>query len=154
MPPEKTIAKSVKPDYEKRIVRALRQLMQKLDAHSRKLFNDYDVTIPQVMCVDELHEKGTMTVTTLANAIHLSPSTTVGIIDRLEKKNLVKRVRDKMDRRSVFVEITDKGREFVQTEPHLVHNKMHSNIKNIPDHEQVQIANSLDLLLVMMNKKN
>ncbi len=153
MPADKHPVKSVKPDYEKRIVNTLRQLMQKLDAHSRKLFNDYDVTIPQVMCMDELLERGSVTVTALANAIHLSPSTTVGIIDRLEKKNLVKRVRDRVDRRSVFVEITEKGRAFIITEPHLIHNKIHVNLRSISHEEQVQIANALELLLFIMNKQ-
>ncbi len=146
-------AKGSKPDYEKRIVRALRQLMQKLDAHSRQLFNNQDVTIPQVMCLDELHENGALTVTALANAIHLSPSTTVGIIDRLEKKKLVLRTRDKVDRRSVFVEITEKGREFITTTPHMQQNGIHDNIRSLSEHEQVQIANALDTLIQIMCKQ-
>jgi DNA-binding MarR family transcriptional regulator len=147
-------AKSIKPDYEKRIIRALRQLTQELDAHSRHLLTGYDITMPQILCLDELSEKGAMTVSVLANAIHLSPSTTVGIIDRLEKKGFVKRTRDVVDRRLVFIEITDQGREFILKTPHLLHNKLHGNLRTLIEREKIQIANSLDLLLLLMSKKS
>src|SRR5579885_1379352 len=110
------------PDYQRRIVRALRQLTQALDAHSRQLLARHDVTMPQILCLDDLNERGAMTVTVLAGSIHLSPSTTVGILDRLEKKGFVTRTRDTVDRRAVSVEITDKGREFLVATPHLLHN--------------------------------
>ena len=147
------MAKNNKPDYEKRIVRALRQLTQKLDAHSRQLFTEYDITMPQVICLDELSEKGAMTVNVLASAIHLSPSTAVGIIDRLEKKGFVKRTRSEIDRRSVSVEITDKGREFIITTPHLLHNRLHNNLNTLIEGDKIQIADSLDLLLLLMSKE-
>jgi DNA-binding MarR family transcriptional regulator len=141
-------------NYEKRIVRALRRLTQKLDAHSRHLLIGYDVTMPQILCLDELNEKGVMTVTVLANAIELKPSTTVGIIDRLEKKGFVGRKRDTVDRRAVFVEITDKGREFIIKTPHLLHNRLHGKLRKLAKDEKIQIANSLELLLLFMDYKS
>jgi DNA-binding MarR family transcriptional regulator len=151
--PRQTNGRRRAPDYEKRIVRALRQLTQELDAHSRHLLTGYDITMPQVLCLDELNEKGVMTVTVLAGAIRLSPSTTVGIIDRLEKKGWVKRTRDVIDRRSVFIDITDKGREFILKTPHLLHNKLHDNLKQLIEPEKIRIANALDLLLELMVTK-
>jgi len=140
------------PNYEKRIVRALRQLTQTLEAHSRQLLKGCDITVPQVMCMDELIENGAMMVSVLAAKIHVSPSTVVGIIDRLEKKGFVKRSRDAVDRRSVFVEITQEGRDFVVTTPTLLHNKLHNNLENIGEDEKVQIANALDLLVIVISK--
>lgn len=152
MPVNKTTV-SNRPDYEKRIVRSLRQLTQKLDAHSRQLLANYDVTMPQVICLDTLNDKGAMTVSALAATIHLTPSTTVGIIDRLEKKAFVKRMRDSTDRRAVFVEITDQGREFMISSPHLLHNRMRDNLNKLLERDQAQIANSLDTLVQLMDKK-
>ena len=42
-------------------------------------------------------------------------STATHYIDYLEKKGFVRRVRDEGDRRDVYVELTEKGREWVQT---------------------------------------
>src|ERR1700761_7730809 len=114
----------------KRIARAMRQMMQYLDTHSRQLLKNQDITVPQVMCLDVLRERGSMTVAVLANAIHLSPSTTVGIIDRLEKKKLVKRTRGNVDRRSVLVDVTDAGRNFIVAAPHLLHNRLQNSMQH------------------------
>ena len=89
-------------DYEKRVVRALRQLTQRLDAHSRQLLTGYGVTMPQVLCLDELNDKGVLTLTALAEAVRLSPSTTVGIIDRLEKKGVIS-----VGRQTIIIERPD-----------------------------------------------
>lgn len=136
----------------KRIARAMRMLMQYLDTHSRQLLKSQDITVPQVMCLDELRERGPLAVAVLANAIHLSPSTTVGIIDRLEKKKLVKRTRGNVDRRSVFVEITETGRNFVVATPHLLHNRLKSAMKSLPDTEQSHIADSLTHLVDILKE--
>ncbi|HEU5048554.1 MAG TPA: MarR family transcriptional regulator [Rickettsiales bacterium] len=152
MPVNKTTV-TQKPDYEKRIVRALRQLTQKLDAHSRQLLANHDVTMPQIICLDTLTDKGAMTVSSLASTIHLTPSTTVGIIDRLEKKGFVKRMRDSTDRRAVFVEVTNEGREFMISSPHLLHNRLRDNLNRLLERDQAQIANSLDVLVQLMDKK-
>lgn len=144
---KKKNARNNRSDPEKRIVRALRQLTQKLDAHSRQLLAGYDVTIPQIICLDELNENGVMTVSVLAVALHLTASTAVGIIDRLEKKDFVRRRRDTVDRRTVFVEITDKGREFIIKTPQLLHNKLQGNLKTLSSQKKMQITDSLTLLL-------
>jgi DNA-binding MarR family transcriptional regulator len=130
----------------------MRQMMRYLDTHSRQLLKNQDITVPQVMCLDELREKGALTVAVLADAIHLSPSTTVGIIDRLEKKKLVTRTRSNIDRRSVFVEITEQGRNFVIAAPHLLHNRLHSAMHHLPKEEQILIANSLDRMIQLLKE--
>ena len=138
--------------YEKRIVQSLRRLTQYLDTHSRQLLKNQDVTIPQVMCIDMLCEHGAMTVATLANRLHLSASTTVGIIDRLEKKAFVTRTRDSNDRRSVFVDVTKEGRAFITSAPHLLHNRLHSKMQELTEAERIQIANALERMVMLVGE--
>jgi DNA-binding MarR family transcriptional regulator len=56
-----------------------------------------------------------MTVGQLAEATALSSAATTALVDRLEQKGFVRRVRDDVDRRRVLVEITgaaiERGRE-------------------------------------------
>lgn len=141
------------PNYEKRIILALRKIMQSIDMHSKRLIKQYDITVPQVVCLYELSEKGAMTVAVLAKRAHLSASTVVGIIDRLEEKQFVKRTRDLIDRRAVFVDITDKGKTFVATAPHSLHNQLYQGITNLAESEQILIANSLEMLVYLFEEK-
>lgn len=139
--------------YSKRIILALRQIMQQLDNHSRKLNKDYGLTIPQIICLYEIYEKGALTLSVLSKNIHLSMSTLVGVIDRLEKKSFVKRTRGTGDRRITFIDITDNGKEFVSKSPQLLHNRLDNQLKTLPVNDQIIIANSLDLLVDMLGKK-
>lgn len=61
-------------------------------------------------CLDWLTE-GPMTAGELAAATGLRPAATTALIDRLERKQLVERVRSEQDRRQVLVQMTAAGRE-------------------------------------------
>lgn len=137
--------------YSKRIVFALRKIMQQMDYHSRNLDKKYGITIPQLVCLYEIYEKGVMTLSVLSKHVHLSSSTLVGIIDRLEEKDLVIRTRDTEDRRVIFIEITQKGKMFVSTSPHLLHNQLDEKFKATSEAEQILVANSLDILVEMLS---
>jgi DNA-binding MarR family transcriptional regulator len=94
-----------------------------------------------------------MTISVLSKSIHLTPSTLVGIIDRLEEKKLVTRMRDVVDRRAIFIDITDKGRDFVKNVPQLMHNQLYSSLNSLLESEQIIIANSLELLVHILEEK-
>ncbi|MDT7861252.1 MAG: MarR family transcriptional regulator [Saccharolobus sp.] len=63
----------------------------------------------KVMCA--LDEEGKVPMSRVAEKYMLTKAGLTSIIDRLEEKNLVKRVRSEEDRRVIYVELTDKGRE-------------------------------------------
>lgn len=126
---------------------AIRKLMHTIDSHSRKLLKRYDITVPQVMCLYELEDSGTATIASLTKAIHLSASTMVGIIDRLEEKGMVSRHRDMEDKRMVAIDITDKGREFLRDTPDLLHNRLAEQLSELSEAQQEHIATSLATLV-------
>ncbi|MBI2792943.1 MAG: MarR family transcriptional regulator [Gammaproteobacteria bacterium] len=141
-------------NYQKRIILALRSIMQSMDSHSRKLNKLFDITVPQIICLYEIFEKGAMTLSVLSKSIHLTSSTLVGIIDRLEEKKLVTRMRDVVDRRAIFIDITEKGRDFVKNVPQLMHNRLYGSLSSLSESEQIIIANSLELLVHILEEKN
>src|SRR5438132_9646519 len=51
----------------------------------------------------------------LAEMLDVSPRTVTGLVDNLERDGLVKRVDDPSDRRSVYAELTEQGRERIET---------------------------------------
>jgi len=74
--------------------------------YSHKLAVESGVTVPQLSCLLRIVEVGPLSLKTLATEVDLSASTMVGIIDRLEKKDLVKRERSTVDRRQVLISST------------------------------------------------
>jgi DNA-binding MarR family transcriptional regulator len=58
--------------------------------------------------------EGRMTMGDIAEMLDVTPRTVTGLVDNLERDGLVRRVDDPRDRRSVYAELTDKGRERVQ----------------------------------------
>lgn len=75
----------------------------------RELFARYNLTEQQWRVLRVLWSDGRVTSAELSARTLLPAPSLVGIIDRLEKKQLVTRVRSSKDRRSVFVEATQKG---------------------------------------------
>src|SRR2546428_5749276 len=59
--------------------------------------------------------EGRLTMGELAEMLDVSPRSVTGLVDNLERDGLVKRVDDPADRRSVYAEITDQGRERLKT---------------------------------------
>ncbi len=141
---------NVDSSRSKQIIFGLRKIMQQMDYHSRRLNKCYGLTVPQIICLYEIYEHGTMTISALSKTIYLSMSTLVGVIDRLEEKHLVTRVRDEKDRRVIFIDITDKGKEFVSASPYLLHNRLNENLKTLNESEQLALAHSVDLLVTVL----
>lgn len=141
------------PEYDsKYIILALRKIMQQMDYHSRRLNKHYGLTVPQIICLYEIYENGIITISTLSRQVYLSMSTLVGIIDRLEEKDLVSRTRDMKDRRTIYIDITTKGKEFVQGAPYLLHNRLSENLNALPENDRNSISNALNLLVNLLRE--
>ncbi|MCC2096284.1 MAG: MarR family transcriptional regulator [Hyphomicrobiales bacterium] len=76
----------------------------------RDLFARYDVTEQQWRVLRVIWMEGRTTAAELSERTLLSPPSLVGIIDRLEKKGLVSRIRSVSDRREIHVTATARGR--------------------------------------------
>lgn len=80
----------------------------------RKSYEDVGLTVPQSMVISTLLKFGDMKITELSRKINLTNSTLSGIVDRLEKQQLVVRKRSDEDRRIVYVQLTPKFEEVYQ----------------------------------------
>lgn len=137
--------------YGLRILRALRCIIRAVDVHSRHLNNHYKITTPQMICLYTLVQEGAMMLSDLAKQVNLGDSTVNGIVDRLEAKEWVRRHRSRMDRRKVYVEVTDSGREFAQNAPSLLQEHFFKALRELPELEQATIALSLERVVGLMD---
>lgn len=92
----------------------IRKLSRFLDKYSKYLNNNYSVTLPQMLCLYEISSNESINLTTLTKSINLNNSAVTGIVDRLEAKKFVNRVRKGTDRRTVYLEITPEGKKYAE----------------------------------------
>ncbi len=70
-----------------------------------------DVPPAQMAAMIALSEIKNCTINQLSRAMHVSPPTVTGIVDRLERAKFVKRKRDTADRRVVHLNLTIHGQK-------------------------------------------
>ena len=136
------------------ILKNLRKITRSIDLNSKRLSSESSLTAPQILSLLAVHEKGSLTIAKIADEVHLSASTMVGIIDRLEMKNLVVRERSKTDRRQVRVNITDEGKKLAKKLPAPLQEKLLEALANLSDTQQKNIVKALDLLVEMLGAEN
>ncbi len=105
----------------------LREINLMLKENIRNTFKNCGLTFPQMMAIRILSKRKRLKVTELSSEMNLAASTVSGIVDRLEKMDLVKRVRSEEDKRIVYVEISDRAEEIHED----VHNLMNNYLENI-----------------------
>ena len=84
----------------------------RVSQHMSRLFRSHfgrlQLTFPQALVLNVLGEEGPLPISSLAERTGNANSTVSGIVDRLEKLELARRVRSGEDRRVIYVAVTDK----------------------------------------------
>lgn len=137
--------------YDLRILRALRRITRSIALHSRQLSAGSNITAPQLVCLRTVIDKGPLTATMISREMHVSPSTVVGILDRLEDKNLVVRERSREDRRIVYVSATTAGKELAQNTPSPLQQKLGNALQQLSEVEQKQITTALEKVVALID---
>jgi len=132
------------------IFRSLRRIMRAVDIYSHKLSAKYQITSPQLLCLQTLKSDGPLTNSALAKLVHLSPSTVVGILDRLKAKDLITRERSTKDRRIVLVYATEAGCDFVTKVPSLLQTRLSNRLTGLSESELITIAQSLEKIVDLL----
>ncbi|HLS43003.1 MAG TPA: MarR family transcriptional regulator [Paenalcaligenes sp.] len=138
-------------EYDLRILRALRKITRSIALHSRQLAACSNITAPQLICLRTVIEKGPLTATAISREMHVSPSTVVGILDRLEDKELIVRERGREDRRIVFITATEAGKALALETPSPLQKQLADALNNLPELEQATITLSLERIVRLID---
>jgi len=102
----------VNSESEKTILRLwllLRRVGDKLVLCQDSIFNKYDLSTEQWGILTCIKSRGPLRVTDLASILERSQNSISMLIDRMVKAGLVRRKRDRKDRRVVYVSMTSKS---------------------------------------------
>jgi DNA-binding MarR family transcriptional regulator len=138
------------PAYDLRILRSLRRIIRCVDLYSKQLSVSNQITTPQLVCLLAVVNNGPLTATAISREVHLSASTVVGILDRLEEKGLIARIRDRNDRRVVQVSATGAGVALSRQAPSPLQKTLANALNTLPELEQATIALSLERIVALM----
>jgi DNA-binding MarR family transcriptional regulator len=78
------------------------------------VFSKYGITTEQWRLLACIKSRGPLRPSDIASLLERSPNSISMLVDRMVKAGLVRRTRDRKDRRVVFVHLTDKGKEAVE----------------------------------------
>ncbi|MCZ8536210.1 MarR family transcriptional regulator [Paenisporosarcina quisquiliarum] len=92
----------------------LRYISGIIKQKGRQILSNYTVTPPQFVALQWLFEHGDMTIGDLSTKMYLAFSTTTDLVDRMEKNQLVMRVRDEQDRRVVRIHLLKEGERVIE----------------------------------------
>jgi DNA-binding MarR family transcriptional regulator len=92
------------------VFRLIELLDKKLKNIQGQTLRTADLTPPQFVVLRLLVETDEQPIKDLADELHCTRATMTGIIDTMEKKELIKRIPHRSDRRSTLVKLTKKGR--------------------------------------------
>ncbi|WP_240795455.1 MarR family winged helix-turn-helix transcriptional regulator [Aquibacillus halophilus] len=128
------------------VEKELRSISGIVKKKGREILNNYPITPPQFIALQWLLEDGDLTIGELSNKINLAFSTTTDLIDRMEKNNLVERVRDSKDRRVVRIHLLEKGTSIIHEVIQKRQEYLGEVLENVPEDKVNSLYSILNLL--------
>lgn len=137
-------------------VNNLRRLFQVVNKQSKNVVLESGLTGPQLWAIKVLSDEAgnSITVSALARRMYLNSSTVVRILDCLEAKGLVQRVRSINDRRIVYVSLTDQGNVIIDQSPEVAHNLLIKGLKTLSENKLHTIAIGLSQLVNILDSQD
>ncbi len=141
---------TVMNNYEQVLV-ALRRVIRATDLHSKRLSKHAGLTAPQLLIMRTIRDLGQVTIGTIADKVSLSQATVTTILDRLEHRKLVYRVRSTTDKRKVHAHLTEDGAELLAQAPQPLQEDFIQKFQSLHEWEQSMIVASLQRVASMMD---
>ena len=140
-------------EQARQLLRVYLRVSQLISRQFRDYFSQQDLTFPQAMVLTALGEEGEMPISQLAQCTGSANSTVSGIVDRLERMGLVKRVRSEQDRRVIYVALTDSSRAMERAVEPDVNAQMSRMLTDLTAQELEQIRGALETLERVLDKQ-
>jgi len=119
-------------DAAAEIVNALRRIVRALELYSQEVRKTFGLTGPQLWAMKTLHRQGPLTMTDLASALAVQPSTLSLLINRLQSRGLVRKLRQRDDRRVVKLRLTQEGARLAAKAPSAAQGRLLHGLRGLP----------------------
>lgn len=136
------------------IIDNLRRVFQAVTEYSKTAERSTGLTGPQLWAVKILYNTAPIRVSELAQRMYLRPATVVGILDRLEMKGVVSRVRSTEDRRAVDLTLTESGRLLATKSPEVAQVMLVKGLDDLTDEQFSAVEEGMKLMVSMLGAEH
>lgn len=136
------------------IVQGLRRIVKALHSFSQDVYRQYGLTGPQLWALKTLQRAGRLSAGQLARALAVHQSSLSILIDRLEKRGLVSRVRSRGDGRFVLIELTKRGVALSAMAPDPAQGRLLHGLLAMTRAEVSHIREAVDRLVQVMEAED
>jgi len=141
-------------EKDEELLISIRQVIRAIDLHSKRIAKETGLTTPQLLVLKSIDQRTGSMVKDIANDINLSSATVTTILDRLEARGLVLRVRSKTDKRRVEISLSDQGQMAILNAPKPLQSHFISRFEKLATWEQSQMVATMQRIASMMDAES
>ena len=141
-------------NLETEVLVALRRIVQAIDQHSSRLGKEFGLTTPQLLILQTVSRTKEQPIRAISAEVNLSQATVTSIVDRLERRGLLERQRSGIDRRKVFLVITQEGQKLLLKAPKPLQENFLHRFERLREWEQHQLVFVLKQVAEMMGARH
>ncbi|WP_420406123.1 MarR family winged helix-turn-helix transcriptional regulator [Nisaea sp.] len=129
----------------------LRRILRATENRARTLSRQSGLTASQLLLLQTLEDEGECTAGRIAGRLGITQATTTSLVQKLETKGLVVRKRGDTDRRTVWLTLSDSGRQKLADAPDSLHELFSRRFEKLDDWEQMMLMASLERVAAMLD---
>lgn len=114
------------------------------------IFIDYSKN--DIFAMIFIYRRNYVNMTEIATDLNIPLNTATGIISRLEKKRIVKRERNSIDKRVVTISLTEEGREFIKEGLKILEFYLQKLIQRLTEEETKTALQIIDKIFVILSE--
>ncbi|MBC8246991.1 MAG: MarR family transcriptional regulator [Deltaproteobacteria bacterium] len=133
------------------IVGAIRRLNRAVYLDASRTSREFGLTRSQSGVLKILDTYGPLSSADLSRKLYMTPSNMTGIIDRLEKKGLVDRTRQPVDRRVVLITLTESGKDLSRQLPDSIERKLVSELIELSPEQIQMLSKAMNQIVHLMD---
>lgn len=133
-------------------LRHLREIMHGADMRSRRLLRELGISSTQAGVLRELSDGKTRSAGDLAKTLSLTGATLTGVLDRLESRGWLERVRSAEDKRRMEVRILPAGADKLNETAEHFQDPLTRGFQDLPEEVQTRILDALSRVTTLFNE--
>ena len=130
---------------------ALRRILRVTEMNARRLASQADLTPSQLLVMQHVSQQGKALPSVIAKAVRLKQATVTVLVNKLEHAGLVIRRRDTVDRRRIWVELTEAGQAALAGSPDLLQDRFGRGFDVLEEWEQLMIVATLERVAALLD---
>ncbi|MEN8722215.1 MAG: MarR family transcriptional regulator [Alphaproteobacteria bacterium] len=130
---------------------AMRQILRATEMNVRKLAGQSGLTPSQLIILQIVGKLENAMPSQIAREASLTQATVTTLIDKLERRSLVKRRKDEQDKRRVIIDLTEFGQQTLSIAPDLLQDQFSSRFNQLAPWEQSMLIASLEKVASLLD---